>query len=216
MDALQVVAFQNASLHWPDWLKPVEDDGRYTEAVDQGLQIRMLQLGRTDVVVAKFGDGPYKAIFSIVSIIALALIVMGLRSVETIPMYDPPSWARTANYVGMFFAIYLVFSNSLGSAPSSAKVVTAHPMSWGVVFWSGGSLVGQRRPGTCSPVWGVSYLRSDQYFFWLPKETKTSSGQAPANRFRANTFSDCSAGIYRINLGAQVLHGHVARLVSFL
>ena len=141
MDALQVVAFQNASLHWPDWLKPVEDDGRYTEAVDQGLQIRMLQLGRTDVVVAKFGDGPYKAIFSIVSIIALALIVMGLRSAESIPMYDPPSWARTANYVGMFFAIYLVFSNSLGSAPSSAKVVTAHPMSWGVVFWSGGHLL---------------------------------------------------------------------------
>ena len=58
MDALQVVAFQNASLHWPDWLKPVEDDGRYTEVVDQGLQVRMLQLGRTDVVVAKFGDGP--------------------------------------------------------------------------------------------------------------------------------------------------------------
>ena len=66
-------------------------------------------------IVAKLGDGPYKAIFSIISIIALALIVMGLRSAETIPMYDPPSWGRTANYVVMFFAIYLFFSNSLGA-----------------------------------------------------------------------------------------------------
>ena len=92
-------------------------------------------------IVAKLGDGPYKAIFSIISIIALALIVMGLRSAETIPMYDPPSWGRTANYVVMFVAIYLFFSNSLGSAPSSAKVATAHPMSWGVVFWSAGHLL---------------------------------------------------------------------------
>ena len=111
MDALQVVAFQNASLHWPDWLKPVEDDGRYTEAVDQGLQIRMLQLGRTDVVVAKFGDGPYKAIFSIVSIIALALILMGLRSAETIPMYDPPLWAHgdEQRTMSVCFSLFISF-----------------------------------------------------------------------------------------------------------
>jgi len=92
-------------------------------------------------MVDKFGDGPYKAMFGIVSVIALALIVMGLRSAETIPVYDPPSWGRMVNYVVMFFAVYLVFSNSLGSAPSSAKVVTAHPMSWGVVFWSVGHLL---------------------------------------------------------------------------
>lgn len=49
---LQVVAFQNASAHWPDWFADVKNNGGYSEVVDQALQVRMLQRGRSDVVVA--------------------------------------------------------------------------------------------------------------------------------------------------------------------
>lgn len=49
---VQILGFQNASAAWPDWLTASEDNGSYKEVVDQALQVRMLQRGRTDVVVA--------------------------------------------------------------------------------------------------------------------------------------------------------------------
>lgn len=52
LDGLQVLAFQNASNHWPEWLQPVVQDGRYAEVVDQELQVKMLQRGRVDVIIA--------------------------------------------------------------------------------------------------------------------------------------------------------------------
>ena len=92
-------------------------------------------------IIGKIGDSPYKALFSVLSAVSLVLIVLGLKGAETVTLYDPPSWGRPVNFILMFIAIYLVLSNPLGSAPSSAKYLTAHPMSWGVVFWAVGHLL---------------------------------------------------------------------------
>ena len=49
---LRVVAFQNASKHYSDWLSPLQDSANYTETADQSLQVKMLHRGRADAIVA--------------------------------------------------------------------------------------------------------------------------------------------------------------------
>lgn len=49
---LRVVAFQNASKHYSDWLSPLQDSTNYTETADQSLQVKMLHRGRADAIVA--------------------------------------------------------------------------------------------------------------------------------------------------------------------
>lgn len=52
LQGLSVVAFQGAVRRFPQWLEPVKAAGRYTELNDQAIQVRMLMLGRYDVVLS--------------------------------------------------------------------------------------------------------------------------------------------------------------------
>ncbi|WP_299724791.1 ABC transporter substrate-binding protein [uncultured Tateyamaria sp.] len=52
LEGLRVVAFQNASKHYSDWLSPLQGSANYTETADQSLQVKMLHRGRADVIVA--------------------------------------------------------------------------------------------------------------------------------------------------------------------
>ncbi len=87
-------------------------------------------------LIGKTGPGLYKGLFSVLSIVSIVLIVYGLKSAAFVPLYDPPGWGRFVAMLLMLPALYLFFSTSMGPAPSSAKVVSAHPMSWGVIVWS--------------------------------------------------------------------------------
>lgn len=78
----------------------------------------------------------YQLVFSLLSLLSIVLIVQGLRSAAFVPVYSPPVWGHNAAVMLMLPALYLFFSTSMGPAPSSAKVLTAHPMSWGVIVWS--------------------------------------------------------------------------------
>ncbi|OED39896.1 hypothetical protein AB833_13525 [Chromatiales bacterium (ex Bugula neritina AB1)] len=92
-------------------------------------------------LIARVGDGIYKGLFSLLSIISIVLLVYGLKNVEVSFFYQPVSGSRTVTFALMFVAIYLFLSNSSGPAPSSAKYWTAHPLNWGVVCWSVGHLL---------------------------------------------------------------------------
>jgi len=92
-------------------------------------------------LIDRVGGGVYKVGFSLISLIGLVLIVYGLKAASFEPVYEPPSWGRQVNMLMMLPALYLFFSTSLGPAPSSAKVFSAHPMNWGVVVWSVGHLL---------------------------------------------------------------------------
>ncbi|MBX2870187.1 MAG: NnrU family protein [Acidiferrobacterales bacterium] len=87
------------------------------------------------------GRGMYQGLFSLLSLVGLVLIVYGLKSTPFEVIYSPPEWGRGLNMLLMLPALYLFFSTSIGPAPSSAKVISAHPMNWGVVVWSAGHLL---------------------------------------------------------------------------
>ena len=91
-------------------------------------------------IITKLKPSGYNAVFSILSLISIVLIVFGLKQAPFEALYDPPSWGRHLNMVMMLLALYLFASNSVGTSPSSAKVYTAFPLSWGVIVWSTGHL----------------------------------------------------------------------------
>ena len=91
--------------------------------------------------ISRIGGGVYRVLFSLMSLVGIVLIVYGLKSAPFEPVYSPPEWGRGLNMLLMLPALYLFFSTSIGPAPSSAKVISAHPMNWGVVVWSAGHLL---------------------------------------------------------------------------
>lgn len=124
--------------------------------------------------INKLGDGPYRGVFSLISIVSLVLIVMGLRQAEFVPWYEPPAWGRHATMALMPLAIYLFLSTPLAPAPSSAKTLTAHPMSWGVVVWSTAHLLanGDR----AHVILFVTFL----VYSFISMRSGTARGQMPA------------------------------------
>lgn len=90
--------------------------------------------------VSKLKPSGYNAVFSVFSLISIALIVFGLKQAPFIALYDPPNWGRHLNMLLMLLALYLFASNTVGTSPSSIKVFTAFPISWGVIVWATGHL----------------------------------------------------------------------------
>jgi len=87
-------------------------------------------------LIAKTSTTGYRIAFNVLSVLAVILIVMGLKRADFVELYQPPVWGRSLALILMLPAIYLFFSNSVGPAPSSAQAITAHPMNWGIVVWS--------------------------------------------------------------------------------
>jgi uncharacterized membrane protein len=94
-----------------------------------------------EILVDRLKLTGYKASFNLLSILSIVLIVYGLKEATFQPLYEPPSWGHYAAMFLMLPAIYFFLSNSVGPAPSSAKVITAHPLNWGVILWATGHML---------------------------------------------------------------------------
>jgi len=89
-------------------------------------------------LVSSVGSNGYKAGFALLSLIGLVLIVMGKGDAEYVDLYEPPAWAMHVTGLLMLLAIAAMVSFIL---KSSIRRITAHPMLWGVTFWSVGHLL---------------------------------------------------------------------------
>lgn len=52
LNGMTVIAFQGAAKRYPQWLGPVQAEGRLIEQNDQSIQVRTLDMGRYDVVLS--------------------------------------------------------------------------------------------------------------------------------------------------------------------
>ncbi|TDP62741.1 substrate-binding periplasmic protein [Roseateles toxinivorans] len=52
LNGLTLVSFQGAANRYPEWLGPMKKAGNYVEVNDQAVQVKMLMLGRIDVVLS--------------------------------------------------------------------------------------------------------------------------------------------------------------------
>ena len=89
-------------------------------------------------LIAKLGEAPYKGLFALDIIIALALIVFGWKSAIPTALYAPPMVAGSVPSVFLFLSILLLVASSM---PNNLKRFVRHPQMASVVLWSAGHLL---------------------------------------------------------------------------
>lgn len=108
-----------------------------------------------DRVAARLGEGGFRALFSLASVLALLWLVQGWRVAETVPLWFAPPWLRWLIVLGML-PVFLLFIASLlrpnptavGGAGAMAagargmQRVTRHPMLWSFALWAALHMLG--------------------------------------------------------------------------
>jgi uncharacterized membrane protein len=91
--------------------------------------------------IARLGAGAYKGIFSVASVVGLALIVIGYGQARTTPfvLWDPPLWARHVSALLVLFAFVLVAAAYVPR--NHLRRALGHPMILGVKVWAVGHLL---------------------------------------------------------------------------
>ena len=102
-----------------------------------GVHMLTTARGTRAALMARFGEGPYKGLYSIVSAVGLVLIVWGFgryRSSGYIPVWDPPSGLLPITLVLMWFSFVALVATY---APAGKiKGLLRHPMLVGVKAWA--------------------------------------------------------------------------------
>src|SRR4029077_14545487 len=90
--------------------------------------------------IARIGEGPWKGMYSLVSVIGFVLIVWGFARAryDASQLWTPPAGARHITMLLMLIAL-LLFASFLCKR-SHIAVIVHHPMLWAVVLWSAGHL----------------------------------------------------------------------------
>lgn len=91
--------------------------------------------------VARLGEGPWKGLYSLVSLIGLVLIIVGFGAAQMNPvlLYAPPAWLRHLNIVFTLIAFVLVAAAYVPHNHFKEKI--GHPMLAGVKAWALGHLL---------------------------------------------------------------------------
>ncbi len=92
-------------------------------------------------LIARIGEGPYKGLYSLVSLLGLVLIIRGYgvyRSAGLIPVWYPPASLRHITFLLVLIAFILIAATY---PPSHIKRWVRHPMITAVILWSLGHLL---------------------------------------------------------------------------
>lgn len=93
--------------------------------------------GPRAALVARLGEGPYKALYSLVALVGFVLIVIGFRTYREagyIPVWDPPTGLRHLTLLLMWFAMVALAATyaPVGAIKSRLK----HPMLVALKIWA--------------------------------------------------------------------------------
>ncbi len=91
--------------------------------------------------MARMGEGPWKAIYSLLSIASFVLLIWGFGEARQHPqlLYVPPMWLRHANALFTLIAFVLVAAAYVPRNHLKAKL--GHPMYAGIKTWAFGHLL---------------------------------------------------------------------------
>jgi len=87
-------------------------------------------------VIERVGEGAYKGIYSLLSVVGIVLIAVGYgqyRAGGYIPVWDPPVWTRHLALLLVWVAFVCVAAAYL---PGRIKARLKHPMLAGVKIWA--------------------------------------------------------------------------------
>ncbi len=115
-------------------------------------------------LVARIGEGPYRAVFSLASLALLVWLVQGFAAMRADPfdplnepVWDPPAWLGWPAIVLSLLGVTLAVGGLFAPGPTLAGFekrglarsepaygvlrITRHPFMWGVTLWAGGHLL---------------------------------------------------------------------------
>src|SRR3954465_15922182 len=101
-----------------------------------GTHVFTMRRGARAAAIAPLGEGPYKAVYSLVSLLGRVLIVWGFgryRAYEWIDVWYPPVWTRHLALV-LVWAAFICFVAAY--LPGRIKRALKHPMLAGVKIWA--------------------------------------------------------------------------------
>jgi len=120
-----------------------------------GVHIGIAGTRLRDRVVARIGDGPFRGVFSVLSIAAIVFLVRAWSASPTTQLWFAPDWLRWVLVVAMLPA-FLLFVASVSQPnptmigppgatarpPRGMTRVTRHPMLWSFAIWAAVHIVG--------------------------------------------------------------------------
>ena len=108
-----------------------------------------------DAAVRSIGDWPFRAVFSVLSILVLVFLVLSFRAAPTSLLWVAPEWLLWLLVLAMLPAFVLLVASVSqpnptmigpdgGSAqpPRGITRVTRHPMLWSFAIWAGVHIIG--------------------------------------------------------------------------
>lgn len=89
-------------------------------------------------LVSRFGEATYKVVFSLLSLAALAVIVLGYHKLQLHPgknpiIWSPPLWLRHVSLALMLASMILLVAAYI---PSRIRTAVRHPMLVAVKLWA--------------------------------------------------------------------------------
>jgi uncharacterized membrane protein len=105
-------------------------------AVFIGTHAFTMARGPREALIGRFGEGPYKGVYSLVSLAGLVLLGIGYdayRAAGYIPVWDPPRWLGHVSLLLMLAAFILFIS---AYVPGRIKATLKHPMLAGLKVWA--------------------------------------------------------------------------------
>jgi len=120
--------------------------------------------GLRQALVARIGEGPYRAVFSLASLGLLVWLIHGFAAMRAdpfdplnAPLWTPPPWLRWPAIALAGLGVTMIVSGLFAPGPTLAGFekrglarpepayamlrITRHPFMWGVALWAGGHLL---------------------------------------------------------------------------
>ena len=101
-----------------------------------GAHVFVTRRNERAALVAKIGEWPYRGLFSLVSIIGLALIVYGFahyRATGVVTVWNPPAWTRHIVIALMWPASIMIAAAYI---PGNIKRLLKHPLLVAIKTWA--------------------------------------------------------------------------------
>ena len=96
-------------------------------------------IGLKKPVVSVIGETLYWIFYTVISAVGLSLVIYGhILAHPSETLWNPPAWTRTLALVATPLGIVLVIA---AYTPSHIRSLVRHPMTLGVVLWSGSHLI---------------------------------------------------------------------------
>ncbi len=92
--------------------------------------------GPRAALVARIGEGPYKGLYSLVSLVGIVLVAVGYGQYRVsgyIPVWDPPVWTR---HLALLLVLVAFICFVAAYLPGRIKARLKHPMLAGVKIWA--------------------------------------------------------------------------------